>query len=293
MDNVIINRRILPQAVERLLPERLLRAVENADTDFVPEELRIRAERRIWVCGGGKNLMLDESSSAEEVEEVLMRACGGSLYSVAESIKQGFVFAGEGVRVGVCGEWTSGGVRSISSLAIRIPHRISVDVSPLRRAVDGFCDGRGLLLYSPPLGGKTSLLREIARGFSSGARPMRVVVVDTRGELGFSLDSRELCLDLLSGYPRRVGIEIAARTLGAQLVVCDEIGSGDSEAIIELHGGGVPLIASAHAADLSDLLLRRGIAELHRAGVFGAYVEVDRSREPPYLIHSREECNGF
>ena len=60
-----------------------------------------------------------------------------------------------------------------------------------------------------------------------------------------------------------------------------------------LHGGGVPLIASAHAADLSDLLLRRGIAELHRAGVFGAYVEVDRSREPPYLIHSREECHGF
>ena len=36
MDNVIINRRTLPQAVERLLPKRILCAVENADTDFVP-----------------------------------------------------------------------------------------------------------------------------------------------------------------------------------------------------------------------------------------------------------------
>jgi stage III sporulation protein AA len=150
---------------------------------------------------------------------------------------------------------------------------------------------RGLLLFSPPLGGKTSLLREIARELSSGARPLRVVVVDSRGELAFSLDGSSLCLDVLSGYPKKEGIEIAARTLGAQVVICDEIGAGESDAVCELHGGGVPLIASAHAAGLSDLLCRRGIAELHRARVFGGYMRVTRG-SPPYVFYSWEEGDG-
>lgn len=293
MDNVIVNRNLLPPAAARLLRGRLLEAVENAKADFAIEEIRIKANRRIWVCGGEQNIPLDAVADADELEEVLLRACGGSLYAVADSIKQGFVPAEAGVRIGVSGEWTQGGIRNISSLAIRIPHRISVDVSLLRNILDGFGDGRGLLLFSPPMGGKTSLLREVARGLSSGEKPLRVVAVDTRRELGFSLDTADLCLDLLSGYPRREGLEIAARTLGAQAVVCDEISFGDCEAIKELHGGGVPLIATAHAATLSDLLSKRGISELHRDGIFGAYIELDRVRDPPYVIYRREECDDI
>lgn len=289
MDNVIINRRTLPRAAAELLPRELLWEIEQAPLGFAVEEIRVKASRRIWVCGEGKNAMLHVSANEDELEEILLRACGGSLYACAESIKNGFVSAREGVRVGVCGDWTVGGVRKISSLAIRIPHRINADASEFRAVLEGFGYARGLLLFSPPLGGKTSMLREIARELSSGDEPKRVVVVDTRGELGFSLDGESLCLDILSGYPRRVGIEIAARTLGAQVVVCDEIGAGESEAICELHGGGVPLVASAHAADLADLLSRRGIAELHRAGVFGGYVELSRHADPPYKIHMRGE----
>ncbi len=290
MDNVIINRRALPRAAAELLPRELLWEIEQAALGFAVEEIRIKSSRRIWVCGEEKNAMLDVSASEGELEEMLLRACGGSLYACAESIKNGFVSARDGVRVGVCGDWTVGGVRNISSLVIRIPHRINADASGFRAALEGFGYARGLLLFSPPLGGKTSMLREIARELSSGDDPKRVVVVDTRGELGFSLDGDSLCLDILSGYPRRAGIEIAARTLGAQVVICDEIGAGESEAICELHGGGVPLVASAHAADLADLLSRRGIAELHRAGVFGGYAELSRGTDPPYKIHMREEC---
>ena len=292
MDNIIVNRRLLPSTVARLLGGRLLGAVESAEVGFVIEEIRIRANRRVWVCGGGRNIPLDAAVSADELEEILLRACGGSLYAVADSIKQGYLPAGEGVRIGVSGEWTQGGIRNISSLAIRIPHRISVDVSPLRELLDRLGDGRGLLVFSPPMGGKTSLLREIARELSSGERPLRVVVVDTRCELGFSLGEGDLCLDLLCGYPRREGIEIASRTLGAEAVVCDEIGAGDCDAIRELHGGGVPLIATAHAATLGDLLSKRGISELHRDGIFGAYIELDRRQDPPYIIHRREDCYG-
>ena len=291
MQNVIIERGVLPFSVARLLPRELVFAIESADVPRV-EEIRIRSGRRVWVCGGGKNLELEAEVSGDELVEILISACGGSLYSSAESIKRGYVFAGEGIRIGVGGEWTAGGVRNITSLAIRVPHRVRIDVSCVRRLLKDFGMSRGLLAFSPPLGGKTSFLREAARELASGDDPLRVVVVDTRGELEYSLGGG-LCIDVLSRYPRKEGLEIASRTLGAQVVVCDEIGAGEAEAICELHGGGVPLVASAHAASLSDLLSRSGVDRLHSAGVFGAYLELFRDREPPYVCHLREELGGF
>lgn len=283
MENLIIERYRLPRAVAELLPRELLWAVESSELSAV-EEIRIRSGGRVWVCGCGKNTALEFTADADMLGGVLMRACGGSLYSAEDSIKRGYVFAGNGVRVGVAGEWTEGGVRNITSLAIRIPRRVNINTKGVRRLLEGFGMCRGLLVFSPPLGGKTSFLREAVRELASGDNALRVVAVDTRGELEYSLD-KGLCVDILSRYPRREGIEIASRTLGAQVVVCDEIGAGETEAICELHGGGVPLLASAHAASISDLLSKKGIDSLHRMGVFGAYLELDRGQEPPYKCH--------
>ena len=280
MENIIFDRRPLPRAVAALLPSDLLCAIELSGLSFV-EEIRIRRDRRVWVSEGERNVALDFSVSRETLEEILINACGGSLYSAEESIKNGYVSFEGGLRVGVCGEWSEGGVRNVESLVVRIPRRVSLDVSFVRGLLDSFSMSRGLLVFSKPLGGKTHFLRETARELASGKRAMRVVAVDSRDELGYSLEG-ELCLCLLSKYPKKQGIEIASRTLGAQVVICDEIGAGESDAICELHGGGVPLIASAHAADISDLLSKKGIRELHRAGVFGAYIQLMRGCEPWY-----------
>jgi len=287
MESLIINRKPLPTYISELLPNRLLTALENAGERWEIEEIRLRKGCPLWICSGRKNIMLDVTVSAEELEETLLNACGGALYSCAESIVRGFVSTPRNVRVGVCGEWTKGGIRNITSLAVRVPRRHRTDASGVRKLLEEFKMTKGLLLFSPPLGGKTSFLREIARELASGEDPLRVAVVDTRGELGFSLDTPSLNLDILSGYPRREGIEIASRTLGAQVVICDEIGAGETEAVAELHGGGVPLVASVHASTLEDLLSKRGIAELHRDGVFGGYLELDRYRTPPYIVHRR------
>lgn len=292
MDNIIINRKSLPKTVAALFPSDILFAIEAAELGAPIEEIRLKRGRAIWVSGGGKNLMLDYILTSGELEDILLRACGGSLYACAESMKRGFVAAGDGIRVGVCGQWTEGGVRNVTSLAIRIPRRINIDASGVRKLLDEFKMCRGLLVFSPPLGGKTSFLRETARALASGADPLRVVVVDSGGELDFSLDSRALCIDILSRYPRREGLEIASRTLGAQVVICDEIGAGEADAIRELHGGGVPLIASAHASDISDLLTKKGISELHACKVFGGYLELSRSLSPPYRFYSWEEADG-
>ena len=288
MENLIIERRTLPQSLAALLPKEILWAIESAKLSQI-EEIRIRRGGRVWICGCGRNIALEIRVGSELFEEILLRACGGSLYSAEETIKRGYICARNGVRVGVGGEWTVGGIRNISSLAIRVPHRVKIDASCVRELLDEFVMSRGLLVFSPPLGGKTTFLREAARLLSSGEKPLRVVAVDSRGELEYSLDG-DLCIDILSRYPQKEGIEIASRTLGAQVVICDEIGAGETDAICELHGGGVPLIASAHAADISDLLSRRGIDSLHRAGVFGAYIELLRGGERPYKCYYREDC---
>jgi stage III sporulation protein AA len=88
------------------------------------------------------------------------------------------------------------------------------------------------------------------------------------------------------------GIEVATRTLGAQVIVCDEIGSEeDVRAILAVQSGGVPLVASAHAAGLAELLGRQTISGLHRAGIFGAYLGLCRGKNPSvYLAEDANAC---
>ena len=265
---------LLPSAVEKVLPATLIDEVGRVAHGAV-EELRLKCGRRAWMTCGGRNVILDTVLDRGQMEDILLAVCGGSLYAHAESIREGYVTLAGGVRVGVVGraaveDGRTVSVRDISSLCFRIPNGVRVDVSPLSALVRSFQRTRGLLVYSPPGGGKTTVLRCLARALGSGENPMRVVVVDTRGELEAGLSGRGLCVDILSGYPRRAGIEIAARSMGAEVIVCDEIcGAEEARVIIETQGGGVPLVASAHASDMAGLLSRCCIARAPLALMFG------------------------
>ena len=72
---------------------------------------------------------------------------------------------------------------------------------------------KGVLVAGPPSSGKTTFLRDIARSLSLGrfASGRRVAIVDERGELGgFDLGP---CADILRGYPKETGLEVALRVL--------------------------------------------------------------------------------
>ena len=170
------------------------------------------------------------------------------------------------------------GVNEITSLVVRIPHRAKRVGERVCELLYEFERSRGVLVYSPPGVGKTTLLRGVISILSSGERPLRTAVVDTRGELTFSVGGNDLCIDVLSGYPRGIGIEIATRTLSAEVIVCDEIGDYvEAMALVSSHNCGVPLIASAHAGSVEELLRRTGIMLLHEANIFGAYVGIERA----------------
>ena len=287
----------IPTSVERLLPEAL-RAEIPARARGAVNELHLRAGGRAWLTCGRENIILDTTLSAEQLADLVLAACNGSLYAHADTVRDGFLTLSDGVRVGIVGRAVLEGgrtvnVRDVSALCFRIPTHAWVDPAPLLALLQSFSYTRGLLLFSPPGGGKTTALRSLVRALGSGASPLRVAVVDTRCELAPALAAKGLCVDVLSGYPRRQGIEIAARSMGAQIIVCVELcGIDEARTVLELQGGGVPLVATAHAADVRGLLSRSDMALLHGAGTFGAYVNVDWRREEIFRAVLREEVDG-
>lgn len=293
-----------PQFLSELLPLRVVAAIriEMEERSFSSlEEIRLRRELSSSLTTDRGTLVLPVVLSGREMDETLTRICGGSLYAHSETIGEGYVILGGGVRVGVCGRAAveNGrviGVYDPSALCFRIPGAPRVDARAVEELIrTGRESGRGVLIYAPPGVGKTTLLRAVVRRIGCGEHPMRIAVVDSRGELAPASVAdglrRRCTVDVLSGYPRPKGIEIAVRTLNAEVAVCDELGDvEEGRAVLAVQNCGIPLLATAHGKTLGELLQRPGIRMLHDAGVFAFYVGITRTRGGfSYTVTHREE----
>ena len=278
----------------RILPYKLFDAVRCSETGLLEvEEIRCRRGRRLYLTCGGRNISLPVTVTEQDIASIFDSVCGGSLYAHKDSLAEGYVTLDGGLRAGIVGRavFEGGqiiGVYDVSAINLRIPRSIRVSC---RQIADLLCDG--VLIYSKPGVGKTTLLRSLALSAASGESPLRVAVVDTRGEIGAFLDGEGASVDILTGYPKAKGIEIAVRTMNPQLIVCDEIGVGEADSISAAQNCGVPLLASVHGSSVEKIMQRAEIRRLHASGVFGYYVGIERSAYGfEYRITEHGEVSG-
>ncbi len=289
------------QNIIMCLPQRHQRAVkcfltEQKGAEDNISEIRLRHEGAFSLTIGNANVILNANgrtaapgekaltATPKELIETLDRLTEGSMHVFSQSLREGYLTLSNGCRVGVIGQAVCRGstverISSISALCIRIHHTIigaSYDLCQYIRNTDGAL--HGMLLFSPPGVGKTTALRDLAAQLARGKNALRVVIVDSRGELYNPEQMRDSLCDVLRSYPKPQGIEIAARTMSAQIIVCDEIGgTEDMNAILNVQNCGVPLIASAHAGSFAELMRRPFMQKLREHAVFDYYVSLLRS----------------
>ena len=227
----------------------------------------------------GENIPLRSTLSKGETEALVRRLTDGALYAHRDSIASGYISLDGGVRVGVCGLARYDGERlvgisEISSLLFRIPGG-GCDFGDELYSVFAKGIGSGMLIYSPPGVGKTTALRHLAGRIGNPKLGGRVCVVDERMEF-LPEDYRGCDVDILRGYKRRLGIEIATRTLSPGYVMIDEIGGDDALAIVDVVRCGIPIIASAHAASFDEIKAKRSLSPLISMGAFSIFVGILR-----------------
>lgn len=233
--------------------------------------------------------ILSHRVGREEMEGLFRRITDGALYAHRDTIAKGYVSIGGGVRVGVCGCARYDGdrlvgVSDISSLLFRIPGGECAFGREIFSLVSSGIRS-GALIYSTPGVGKTTALRHLAREFGR-AGTLRVAVVDERLEF-CEEDYFDCDIDILRGYKRSVGIEIATRTLSAGMIIIDEIGADDVESICDVIRCGIPIIATAHAESFEEIKAKRSLSPLIKTGAFNLFVGIMREGDGYRLTADR------
>ena len=211
---------------DKVVPQFLREMLSSLDPkarDAV-EELRLREGFPLAVVQAGEEwthpAWRGRPLTEEALRRVLETAGRGSVHTVLDQLRSGYVTAAGGVRVGICGEGATRegellSFRRITSLALRVPHALPGVARPLLPQLAEGGELSNTLILSPPGLGKTTLLRDLIRCVSlgEGVRPRRVGVADERGELGAGALRRHLGprTDVLENCPKAAALLMLLR----------------------------------------------------------------------------------
>ncbi len=289
------------------LPDRLRQAARQMTEEQKEqcEEFRLRAGQPFAACCGGQIVHLPPEGppqivTREDLELLAARCTGRSAHTYARQIAQGYLSLPGGCRLGLCGEGIVNeqgeltSFRAYTGANLRVARQVRGVAGPLIPYLEWGEGPGGVLILSPPGGGKTTLLRELVRHYS---QQYNVALLDERGEGAACRDGVPQYdvgphTDVMTGWEKSRAIQAALRALGPQLMAADEITTEqDVDAVIGAHGCGCRFLATAHGAEPQDLLRRPVYRRLLEAGVFRRLAVIRRQgQRRQYLVYEVREA---
>ncbi len=271
------------QAVQSLPPRlRSFAMKQSEEIQCSASEFRLRAGQHMIITTPQKEHLIETDSTVrhEELATMLETVTEGSLHSVAESLKNGYVTLQGGHRIGLCGTAVTKNreisfVKNLSSASIRIARELKgVADEILPKILQNGCFENTLIVSAPGCG-KTTLLRDLIRQVSGSCSPhYRISLIDERGELaakwrGLPQLDIGVHTDVLDGASKSDGIMLLLRAMSPQIIAMDEITAPeDVRALRFASHCGVGLLATAHGYDLDCLKSRPLYRELMESDIF-------------------------
>ncbi len=305
-----------PSAIKEIypfLPPRLRCFIEFLPSELGEkvEEIRLRHSRPLILHWAGGEAFLGENGivhrmeeaykiNGEDLEQTLELICNHSLYAYEEELRQGYITLPGGHRVGLAGRaiMEKGKVKifsHIGSLNFRLARQVKGAGAKVLPFLVEREKGRifHTLIISPPQGGKTTLLRDLARLISDGASILgegqKVGIVDERSEIAGSYQGVPqlevgMRTDVLDACPKAEGIPLMLRSLSPKVIITDELGrEEDVLAVKEAIHCGVTIISSVHGATLEEICHRPALSSLLENSYFERLVFLSRTKGPGTL----------
>lgn len=272
-------------ALERLpswLGTSILDAVNKNGISCI-NEIRLHSNSFVTMIADSKNIKTNIMLIQDDINEIVNLICDGSLYAHFNTIKEGYISLGKGIRAGICGRARVErgeicAISEITSINIRLPRRIFHSADFLFNILKESNFSKSVLLYSRPGVGKTTILRELIYLISRENPPIRHAIIDTREEITPFMHSENVTSDIFISYPKGTAIEIATKSMTPEIIICDEISSQiEANSVLMASNSGVKLIASAHADSFDELCSKEILQGLFSHKVFDLALGISRN----------------
>ncbi|MFW6035248.1 MAG: stage III sporulation protein AA [Halothermotrichaceae bacterium] len=278
-------------------PAKIAGVISNLD-DFVNNkivEIRMRVNQPLQIITDKRNYFIDKRISKNDIEKSFMILTQNSIYAVERQLAEGFITIPGGHRVGFTGQVVIENnrlktLKNINSLNYRIvSEKIGVGEKVIRYM---YCRKQqkiyNTLIISPPLCGKTTLLRDLIRIISTGMpsidlKGKKVGLVDERSEIagaynGVPQNKIGNRTDLLDNCPKAVGMMMLIRTMSPEVIAVDEIGKKeDVSALKEATNAGVSMITTIHGKNIKSME-HKAVYSLIKNNFFERYIILSRRK---------------